>query len=79
MLVCSNHDRSYFRMARASLPHVTMCQTFQLNNQKGLATFLASTAPVTGSLNSFQLIGYMAFPASDVAMMTPRWLLAVDR
>lgn len=40
--------------------------------QKGFATFLLSLAPVSGSLYSFQLTGYIALPASLVAMITPR-------
>jgi len=47
--------------------------------QNGLATFLLSLAPVSGSLYSFQLTGYIEFPASLVAMITPRLLLAVER
>jgi len=47
--------------------------------QKGFATFLGSVSPDTGSLNSFQLIGYIAFPASLVAITTPSSFLAVDR
>ena len=47
--------------------------------QKGLATFRGSTKPVRGSRNSFQLIGSMVLPTSEVAMMTPNSLRAVDR
>lgn len=50
-----------------------------LFNQNGFATFLLSVCPVTGSLNSFQLIGYIAFPASLVAIMTPNSFFAVLR
>lgn len=45
--------------------------------QKGLATFLGSPVPVTGSLISFQLIGNIMLPASLRAMTTPRSLRAV--
>lgn len=47
--------------------------------QKGFATFLLSVSPVTGSLNSLQLIGYIAFPASLVAIITPNSFFAVLR
>ena len=45
----------------------------------GLATFLVSVSPVTGSLNSFQLIGYIVFPYSLFAMITPSSFFAVVR
>jgi hypothetical protein len=47
--------------------------------QKGFATFLVSSLPVCSSLNSFQLIGTMTFPASLVAIRTPSSLRAVLR
>ncbi len=47
--------------------------------QKGLATFLSSLMPVSGSRNSRQVTGYMGFPASLTALMTPRSFLAVER
>lgn len=47
--------------------------------QYGFATFLISTIPVSGSLYSFQLTGYMVLPLSLVAMMTPNSFLAVER
>jgi hypothetical protein len=39
--------------------------------QNGLAAFLLSPLPVTGSLNSFQLTGYISLPSSLLAMTTP--------
>jgi hypothetical protein len=45
----------------------------------GLATLRLSLRPVSGSLYSFQLTGYITLPPSLVAMMTPRSLLAVER
>lgn len=47
--------------------------------QLGLATFRGSLTPVSGSLNSFQLMGTMSLPASLVAMMTPSSFAAVER
>ena len=47
--------------------------------QNGFATFRLSDFPVTGSLNSFQLMGYISLPSSLVAMMTPSSLRAVLR
>jgi hypothetical protein len=49
------------------------------NAQKGFATFLDSLRPVSGSWYSFQLTGYIVFPASLVAIMTPSSFFAVDR
>lgn len=45
----------------------------------GLATFRLSLNPVSGSLYSFQLTGYIGLPASLVAIITPSSLLAVDK
>jgi hypothetical protein len=47
--------------------------------QLGLATFRGSLTPVSGSLNSFQLMGTMSFPMSLIAIITPRSLDAVER
>lgn len=47
--------------------------------QKGFATFLLSVRPVFGSLNSFQLIGYIWFSASLFAITTPNSFVAVER
>lgn len=49
------------------------------NYQKGFATFLLSVRPVLGSLNSFQLIGYIWFSASLLAITTPSSFVAVER
>lgn len=48
-------------------------------HQNGFATFRTSFSPVIGSLNSFQLIGYIVLPASLFAIMTPSSLRAVVR
>lgn len=48
-------------------------------DQNGLATFLNSPSPPTGSLISFQLTGNIIFPASLRAITTPRSFLAVVR
>jgi len=45
--------------------------------QNGLAAFLLSPFPVTGSRNSFQLTGYINLPSSLLAITTPNSLRSV--
>ena len=48
-------------------------------HQTGFPTFLTSLNPVSGSMYSFQLTGYIWFPHSLFAITTPNSFLAVEQ
>ena len=72
-----------FRRIVSLILYMVVCpcqnQTLFFPFQNGLATLRGSLTPVSGSMYSFQLTGYMGLPVSLVAMTTPSALLAVER